>query len=389
MFNFLCKKFIPNYEKVDDSTVRERYGVVFSIFSIVCNLIAVVTKLIISFITNSVSIRADAFNNLSDIGSNLATLFGFALSNKHSDSSHPYGYGRMEYISGMIVAFLILLMGFESLIESVKKIFSPEEFIYSTAAVAVLLVSIGIKLLMYVMNGKAGKAISSDTLLAASKDSISDVLVTSSSLVCVLLLKFFNINIDSYVGVIVALLVIKSGLEVFFDVMNTILGQAPDKELIKGIEKEIMSHDEIIGIHDLIIHDYGPSRKFMTLHCEVDAYVPVIDTHDKIDNIEMDILNKYGILTTIHMDPIDTKDEMVKELKPVVTDLVKKVNSEYNIHDFRVVRGPTHNNLVFDVLIPSEDHIEHDELKLKISNLVKEEIGKNYNCVINVDHSFV
>ncbi|MDO4940969.1 MAG: cation diffusion facilitator family transporter [Erysipelotrichaceae bacterium] len=389
MFNLFCKNFIPSYEKVDNPVVRERYGVVFSIFSIVCNIIAVVTKLVISFITNSVSIRADAFNNLSDIGSNLATLFGFALSNKHSDSSHPYGFGRMEYISGMVVAFLILLMGFESLIESIQKIIHPEEFVFSYAAIVVLLISIGIKLLMYVMNGKAGKAINSDALLAASKDSISDVLVTSSSLLCVLLLKFFNINIDSYVGIIVALLVIKSGLEVFFDVLNTILGSAPDKELVKQIEQEIMSHDEIMGIHDLIIHDYGPSHRFMTLHCEVDAYVPVIETHDKIDNIEMDILNKYGILTTIHMDPIDTKDELAKELKPKIADLVENINSEYKIHDFRIVRGPSHTNLVFDVLIPSEDHINHDELIQQISSMVKKDIGNNYYCVINIDHSFV
>lgn len=389
MYNFICEKFIKNYQHSEDPKVREKYGIVFSAFSIVCNLISVIIKLIISFITNSVSIRADAFNNLSDIGSNLATLFGFALSNKHSNSDHPYGYGRMEYISGMIVSFLILLMGFESLTDSIDKLIHKSEFSFAYSALIVLIVSICIKFVMYYMNGKAAKAINSETLKAASSDSLNDMLVTGGSVVSLLLFKFFNINIDAIVGIFVAILVLKAGFEVFLGVMNTILGQAPDKELINEISDFITSDKDVIGIHDLIMHDYGPSHKFMTLHAEVDASKDVMKLHDSIDNIEFSILEKYGILTTIHMDPVDLKDELVNELKVRVKDIVLGINANYNIHDFRIVRGDTHTNLVFDVLVPNEDNISHEELKKLIGNKIKEDIGSNYYSVINIDHPFV
>ena len=388
MFDLVCKLFIKDYKNTSDSSVREKYGTVISIFSIVCNTIMVIFKLIVSIITNSVSIRADAFNNLSDVGSNLASLFGFRLSNKHPDSNHPYGYGKMEYISGMIVSFLILLVGFEAITDALDKIIHPIIMEYSSIAIIVLFVSILIKLVMWYMNNKAGKAIESETLMAAGQDSFNDSITTFATLICLLFYKFTNINIDAYVGFIVSILVIKSGVEIFKGVMDTILGKPPEKQLIKDIEKLVMSHDYILGIHDLMMHDYGPSKQYLSLHCEVDASVNVIELHDVIDNIEMDIMREFNILTTIHMDPIDTKDELQNTLKPVVLDLVKQINNEYNIHDFRVVRGTTHTNLVFDVLIPSEDHIEHEVLIKMIQDKVHE-YNKTYNCVINIDHSFV
>lgn len=388
MFDLVCKLFIKDYKNTGDSSVREKYGTVISIFSIVCNTIMVIFKLIVSIITNSVSIRADAFNNLSDVGSNLASLFGFRLSNKHPDSNHPYGYGKMEYISGMIVSFLILLVGFEAITDALDKIIHPIIMEYSSVAIIVLFVSILIKLVMWYMNNKAGKAIESETLMAAGQDSFNDSITTFATLICLLFYKFTNINIDAYVGFIVSILVIKSGAEIFKGVMDTILGKPPEKQLIKDIEKLVMSHDYILGIHDLMMHDYGPSKQYLSLHCEVDASVNVIELHDVIDNIEMDIMREFNILTTIHMDPIDTKDELQNTLKPVVLDLVRQINNEYNIHDFRVVRGTTHTNLVFDVLIPSEDHIEHEVLIKMIQDKVHE-YNKTYNCVINIDHSFV
>ena len=388
MYNIIRKLFIPNYNNVDDTIVREKYGSVFSIFSIICNLILVSFKLVISFITNSVSIRADAFNNMSDIGSNLATLFGFKLANKHPDADHPYGHGRMEYVSGMIVSFLILLMGFEAAKESLLKIIHPENISYSSVALIVLIGSIVIKLIMAYMNNKAGKTIESDALKAAGQDSINDSLVTGATLVCLLFYKFTNINIDAYLGFVASLLVLKSGIEIFKDVLDTILGKAPDIETVKEIEKTICAHEEIMGIHDLMLHDYGPSQKFMSLHVEVDARIPVIEMHDVVDNIELEILEKYKILTTIHMDPIDTTNELVNSLKTEVKQIVLDINPEYNIHDFRIVAGPTHTNLVFDVLLPAADKKDIEELRKQISDNIQK-IDKTYRCVINFDRSYV
>lgn len=389
MFNFLCKVFIPNYKNTEDPIVREKYGKVISVFSIICNAVSVVIKLIISFITNSISIRADAYNNMSDIGSNVATLVGFKLSNKHPDSEHPYGYGRIEYISGLVVSFLILMMAFDSIKESITKIFKPADLSFSMAGVFVLVISIGIKLLMYYVNYHGSKAINSESLLAAAKDSISDSITTSSSLLSLIIMKVFNVNIDAYIGLLVSLLVLKNGIEVFLGVVNVILGQKPNKQEIKDIENLIMSHEKILGIHDVMVHDYGPSHKFMTLHAEVDCHQDVLILHDMIDDIELDILREYGILTTIHMDPVDTKDTLVNVLKEKVKNIVVEFNPEFNIHDFRIVRGPGHTNMVFDVLVPSEFVMSHEEIKNTISNLVKEKLGPEYRCVMNIDHPFV
>lgn len=389
MFALLCKSFIDDYKNTDNPIVRERYGKVISIFSIICNIISVVIKLFIATVTNSVSIRADAYNNISDIGSNVATLIGFKLSNKHPNSDHPYGYGRIEYISGLIVSFLILMMAFDSIKESITKIINPDAFSFTIAGVIVLIISIGIKVLMYYVNLKGSKAINSESLLAAAKDSISDSLTTTASLVGLLVNKFFSLNIDAYIGLLVSLLVLKNGVEVFMGVVNVILGQKPDIEEIKKIEKLIMSHEPILGIHDLMVHDYGPSHKFMTLHAEVDCHQDVLVLHDLIDDIEIDILNEFGILTTIHMDPVDTKDELVNELKVKVKDIIVDYNKEYNIHDFRIVRGPGHTNMVFDVLVPSEEAMSHEEIKSIISDLIKEKLGTEYRCVMNIDHPFI
>ncbi len=388
MFELLCKTFITNYQHTEDPEVRERYGSVFSLFSIGCNILMVIMKLIISFISNSISIRADALNNLSDVGSNLATLFGFRLSNKHPDADHPYGHGRMEYVAGLIVSFLILLVAFEAIKEAVLKIVNPQDLNFTYSTLLVLIISIGIKLLMAYMNGKAGKAISSQTLKAASQDSLNDSLMTLATFLSMLFYRFSGINIDAYVGLIVSLFVLKAGIGIFKDVLDTILGKAPDPELIRQIESDIMKHESVLGIHDLIMHDYGPSHRFMSLHAEVDASVPIMETHDMIDNIESEILEKYHILTSIHMDPIDTHDELTNVLREKVRAKVKEINEAYNIHDFRMVKGNTHSNLVFDVLIPAEDQISHEELKKQISAKAIE-IDPSYRCVITIDRSFV
>ena len=389
MYKLLCKSFIKDYKDTTSTKVRESYGTVFSIFSIVSNTLLVVLKIIISFITGSVSILADALNNLSDVGSNVATLFGFKLSNKHPDGDHPYGHGRMEYVSGMIVSFLILLMGFESIKETINKILNPQTITFTYVAVAVLALSILVKLLMANVNLKAGKDIKSDTLIAASQDSRNDALVTSSTLISLLVFNFTKINVDAYVGFIVSLFVLKSGIEIFKNVLSTILGKAPDKELIKDIEKTIKEHKEIHGIHDLMFHDYGPSQQFLTLHVEVSSKEDVINIHDIIDNIERELLEKYNILTTIHMDPVDYDDTETFVLRDKVKKIVSSINSNYSIHDFRVVKGPSHTNLVFDCLLPAGDKSSHEDIKKMINDEVNKIENGPYYCVIKVEHSFI
>lgn len=388
MFELICKKLIKDHKNTQDPEVRQRYGVVFSFISIFCNILMVIMKLIISFLSNSISIRADALNNLSDVGSNLATLFGFRLSNKHPDSDHPYGHGRMEYVSGMIVSFLILLVAFEAIKEAILKIIDPDSLVFTYVSILVLILSIGIKLFMAYINSKAAKAIDSETLHAASQDSMNDAIMTAATLVTLIIYRFTSFNIDAYIALVVSLFVLKAGIEIFRDVLDTILGKAPDKELIKEIESDIMKHDGVLGIHDLLLHDYGPGHRFMSLHVEVDAAVPVMESHDMIDNIENEILEKHHILTSIHMDPIDMSDEMMPILKGQVKDIVQSIDPSYNIHDFRIVSGNTHTNLVFDVLLPAQDTRDHEELKKEICERVSQ-IDQSYKCVIQIDHSFV
>jgi len=389
MFNLLIKTFVKDYQNVNDKKVRERYGTVISVFSIVCNGIMVGFKLFVSFITGSVSIMADGLNNLSDMASNLATLFGFKLSNKHPDGDHPYGHGRMEYVSGMVIAFLVLMMGFSAIKEAVTKIIDATPLIFSNIAVIVLIVSIIIKLTMAYINKKGAKMINSEALKAAGQDSINDSLMTLATLICLILYKFTGIDIDAYVAIVVSILVIVSGIKIFKDVLDTILGKAPDRELIKKIEAYVIDSGvgEILGIHDVMVHDYGPSSTFMSLHVEVDGSRDVYLIHDIIDNVERGILDNFNILATIHMDPVDIHDEERNVLKEMVVKVVKDVNKNYSIHDFRIVKGPTHTNLVFDLLVPAEDRNSHEEIKKMVIFKINQ-IDKKYRCVINVEHSF-
>ena len=338
-------------------------------------------------ITHSIAIQADGLNNLSDVGSNLASLFGFKLANKHPDIEHPYGHGRIEYVAGLIIAFLILLVGFQALRDSVFKIITPEKVTFTIVAVIILIVSILIKLWMAVFNRYASKKINSATLLAASQDSLNDVLATLATLISLILSLYTDLPVDGIMGAVVSIIVLKAGIEIFKDTVNP-LGMAPDKELIKELEEYILSYPEALGIHDLMMHDYGPGRKFLTLHVEVDCNDNIMATHDAMDRIERAVLGKYHILTTIHMDPIDSSDILTNELKEIVIGVVKEINDEYSIHDFRIVSGPTHTNLIFDVLIPSNDQIKHTILKEQINQRLKA-IDPSYFTVMQIEHSFV
>lgn len=382
MYSLIQKLFIK------DPSNREKVGIVMSIFSIVCNLILVVFKLVISFITNSLSIRADGLNNLSDTGSNLASLCGFKLASKHPDNEHPYGHGRVEYISGLIIGFLIIAIGFSSLIDSLKSIFVKSDISFNYAAVIVVIASIIVKLVMGFTNKKAGNLIESETLLAASSDSFNDVLLTFSTLVSLLVYKLFNVNIDPYVGSVVNIVVIISGVKITMEVISVLIGKSPDKELIKEIEEDVLKNKEALGIHDMIFHDYGPGSRFLTLHVEVDAGKDIVYLHDNIDNIENYILGKYGILTTIHMDPVILNDPELNNYKQMIIDVVKEINPTYSIHDFRMVKGPTHTNLVFDLLLPIDEKSEHGLIRKQLNEKVRA-INPNLNLSVKIEHGFI
>jgi len=388
MIQWFIRHFIKDYENTEDTVVRERYGVTVSMVSIICNIVLCTFKFLVGALSNSVSIQADAFNNLSDAGSNIATLFGFKLANKHPDQDHPYGHGRIEYIAGMIIAFLILMVAFSSLKDSLGKIFHPETVHFSIVTLSVLIGSILIKLWMGYFNRYIGKKIDSPSLLAAGQDSINDVISTLATVVSIVFAYFSDFPLDGYMGLLVSIFVLKAGLEVFSDTATPLLGQAPDPKLISEIYSFVMSHEGIIGVHDMMVHDYGPSRLFVTLHAEVRSDSDILEIHDRIDAIEREMQTKFRCLVTIHMDPVDINDTLTNELREKTKHLIADIDPVYTIHDFRIVSGPSHTNLIFDVLLPSEDRRDESELKALITRKVKE-WNENYFVVVNIDHSYI
>lgn len=387
MYQLLVKIFIPNYKDTEDAAVRERYGVICSIVSIVCNIILVIFKLVFGTLVHSVAIVADGYNNLSDAGSNIATFFGFKLANKHPDSEHPYGHGRFEYITGLGISFLIILVGLMSFKEAVLKLFDPEAVVFSIPALIALIFSVLVKIWMGYFNRKAGKDIQSTALEAAAQDSMNDVMTTSATIFALIASLFTTLPIDSIVGAIVSLIVVVSGISIAKSTIDPLLGIKPDKETIETIEKYLTSYDCVIGVHDLMMHDYGPGRRYLTVHCEVDAHMDMMSVHDEIDNIERSMMDKFHIMTTIHMDPVDIHDELTNELRRQVSHIVETIDQSLSIHDFRIVKGPTHINLVFDVLMKDEKYTQK-QLNEIITSKVKE-INQNYYCVINFEYSFV
>lgn len=388
MFNWIIKTFVKDYQDTEDIEVRERYGILSSTLSIVLNGLMVVFKLLFGFLTGSVAISADGFNNLSDMGSNLATLFGFKLSSKHPDSEHPYGHGRIEYIVGMVIAFLILFVALSSLKESINKIINPEAITFSYPALIVLITAIIIKLWMGFFNFYCAKKTGSLALKAAGQDSINDVFSTSATMISLLFVLISDFPLDGYIGLVVSLLVLRSGIDIFKTTMDPLLGMAPDKELVGEIVDYVKSFEVTRGVHDLMMHDYGPGRRYLTLHVEVDAKEDIMKAHDEIDLIERGMLEKFGILTTIHMDPIDLDDEKVQKLMTVAQAAVSAVNPAYTIHDFRIVSGSSHTNMIFDVVLPSNDTSDHDEVRRLIEAKIKE-ADSSFYTVITIEHSYI
>ena len=388
MIKLLSKLLIKNSDDYSDPTVRRRYGILCGSVGVAPNLLLSLGKFIAGLSVNSIAIIADAANNLSDAGSSVITMAGFKLAGQKPDPAHPFGHGRIEYISGLIVSMAILLMGFELLKTSVEKIFSPEETVFSIAAVVILCASIAVKLYIFFYNKKIAARINSSAMAATATDSISDCLATAATLLSIILSAATGINLDGYCGVIVALFILFAGFKAAKDTVNPLLGQKPDPEFVKQIEETVLSHEEVVGIHDLVVHDYGPGRIMISLHAEVSDKENILKIHDVIDNIEKELQKKLECHAVIHMDPISTDDENTLKLKKEINEIVKKENPEFSIHDFRVVAGDTHTNIIFDLLIPYGIRDDEETIKKKIDEKVKK-LNKNYFTVIEIDKNFV
>lgn len=387
MTSLLIKLFIKDSENIKDPRVRCMYGKLSGMVGIVVNLLLCSAKFFIGFVSGSITITADAVNNLSDAGSSIVTLFGFKLSEKPADSKHPYGHGRIEYISGLIVSFLVLLMGFELIKTSVGKIREPQPVQYSTVALAVLIVSILGKLWLAYFNSKLGKKINSTATQAVVADSLSDTAATSVALVSLIVAKFSTVCVDGYFGLAVALFIVYSGINLIRETIAPLLGMPPEKEFYDEIKDFIMSYDGVVGVHDLIIHDYGPSRLFASAHAEVPANIDVLVSHDTIDLIERDVAKKYGMLISIHLDPVVVDDEKINKLKEITQNAVVSVDETFTMHDFRVVDGTTHTNLIFDVVVQHGCKLTRDEIIDTISDKLSK-IDERFFCVITIDYAF-
>ena len=352
MTNFLVRCFIKNPENVKDPAVRSAYGKMAGICGIAANVLLFLGKLFAGVLSGAVSVIADAFNNLSDAASAVITLLGFKLAEAPPDDEHPFGHGRMEYLSGLILGVLILLAGFELGKSSVGKIIHPEATDASWLALGILIAAIAVKLWMAVFYKNIGTRISSDTVLATGKDSRNDVLSTSFVLVAVLVEKFLGWKIDGYVGLLVAVLVLLTGISVMKESISPLLGQAPDPEMVEEIREMVLSYDGVVGIHDLMVHNYGPGRVIISLHAEVPAHEDILKSHDVIDCIEADMMARFRAVACIHMDPVEVGNEAVDRLKVLTETVLGDIDERLSLHDFRVVFGETHTNVLFDVVIP-------------------------------------
>ena len=384
----LVRLFIKDCDNVTDPAVRERYGILSGAVGIVLNLLLSAGKLFAGLMTGSISITADAFNNLSDAGSSVVTLVGFKLAGQKADDGHPFGHGRMEYLAGLLVSLMILLVGVELGRSSIGKILRPEAVDFSLVSTGILAASILVKLWMGQFNRGLGRKIGSAAMAATAADSLSDAAATAAVLLGTVIGHVTGVYIDGWVGVLVAVFILRSGWGAAKDTLDPLLGQSPDPELVKEIRDTVLAHPQVVGLHDLVIHDYGPGRRMMSLHAEVPVDADIMETHDVIDAIEREIKSKFGIETCIHMDPIATGDPRTCALREQVAELVKTVDGEMTIHDFRITPGPCHTNLIFDVVVPHRCTLTDEQIRQAVDGKVKE-LDPNYYAVIQVDRSYV
>lgn len=388
MTDFIIKKFIKDYENVNEQRVRESYGITASITGIILNTLLSIGKILTGIIFNSISVTADGVNNLSDGASSVITLIGFKISSKPADKDHPFGHARMEYLTGLILGIAVILVGVELIKSSFDKIMNPTKTIFSIEMIVVLIVSVLIKLWISLFYKKLGDKISSATLKASSTDSRNDVISTIVVILSLLVSKATGYEVDGYVGIIVALFILYSGYDILRDILNPLLGEMPDKEFIESIENKILSYDGIVNIHDLVVHNYGPNRYFASVHAEVDSKEDIMKSHDLIDNIERDFAREFDISLVIHLDPVITDDEEINGLRSMTDKIVKSIDERLTMHDFRVVKGETHTNLIFDVVVP----VDYDIKSSKLVSMIEKEIqnkDETYFAVVTVDKNYV
>lgn len=387
MFELLTRHFVKNADDVENPAVRTAYGTFASIVCIACNTVLCVAKGIVGAAAGSVAIVADALNNLSDASSNIISLLGFKLASKPPDAEHPYGHGRFEYLSGLAVAVLILVIGVELIRSSFDKIIHPEPVDFSIALVVVLVMSIVVKLWMAAFNKSLGTRISSSTLLATAADSRNDVIATAAVLACTLIAEFGGVNLDGWAGLAVGAFIVYSGIELVRDTIDPLLGKAPDPAFVKHIYDKIVGYPGVLDTHDLIVHDYGPGRRFASAHVEMAAEMDPLKSHDVIDNIEEAFRVEDNLLLVLHYDPIVTSDSSVGDLRRWIAENIRRIDARLTIHDLRIVPGPTHTNVIFDVLRPSGLELSDEELARQVSEIVKEH-RPDAVCKITVDDSY-
>lgn len=384
----IIKKFITNSDNYNDKKVRNSYGKFSSVVGIIVNVFLFLIKLLAGVLSLSVAIIADSMNNLSDASSSIISLLGFRLAEKPADDDHPYGHGRYEYISALTIAVFILTIGIELLKSSFDKVINPTDTLITWLSIVILVISIFAKLFLYSFNKKLGKKIKSNTLVAAAIDSRNDSISTTAILISSLIMMFTSVNIDGYVGIIVAILILISGVKMVKETLDPLLGTKPDKELVESIYSKIISYDNILGAHDIILHDYGPGNVFASAHVEMDKDYDVLLAHDLVDNIEKEILRDMGIDIVLHYDPVTTNDEATEKAKSIVMSTIGKIDSSLTIHDFRIVPGVTHTNVLFDLVVPHEYNEDEKSISQKVSNEVAK-IDPHYILVIHVDRPFV
>ncbi len=387
MTTFLIRLFIKDYQQIQDPNIRQKYGILGSCVGICCNIFLFLAKLMAGILTSSISILADAFNNLSDAGSSIVTLLGFKIAGLPADANHPFGHGRAEYISGFIVSLVIMLMGFELGKSSFEKILHPQIITFHWLSLFILLLSIAVKLWMALFNRTLGKKINSAAMQATSLDSLSDMIATLAVTIGMLIHHYFHLNIDGYIGLLVALFIIYTGFMTAKDTLNLLMGQNPDPDFVNQIETKVLQYPEIVGIHDLIVHNYGPGKSIISLHAEVPCQADILKIHDVIDTIERELKLAFHCEAVIHIDPIATNDKKTNEVKNRVEQLIKVIDPCLAMHDFRMVPGDTHTNLIFDVVVPHKFRLNDEEVLDTIAKAVKV-IDEAYEVTINIDKSF-
>lgn len=388
MVTLLSHLFIKDYQEYTNPVVRRAYGVLTGAVGIVLNVLLFIGKYLAGFISGSVSVMADAFNNLSDAGSSFITMLGFQLAGKEPDPEHPFGHGRIEYVSGLAVSVLIIVMGVEVLKTSVKKIVHPEQLEISLLTMVILFASIAVKVYMSFYNRTYAKKLDSSAMKATATDCLSDCISTALVLGSMLVYQFFHINLDGWSGLVVSVFILLAGINSAKDTLSPLLGEAPDEEFVREIEKMVMEHPDVVGVHDMVVHNYGPGRVMISLHAEVPGNIDVYQLHDSIDLIEFQIKQRFQCEAVIHMDPIATDNEQVMRLRDEIVELVREYDEELTIHDFRMVAGPTHTNLIFDVVVPQRYKKSDDEISAEIARRINQK-WCNYFAVIKMEKRYI